>query len=59
VEKLKVQHADALKEEAFKRLVKEIESWGYWDVLRRGVTDLGSKFDCLLPGPKNRPERGA
>ena len=44
-EKLKVQHGPEVKARFLRRLVKEIESRGTLDVLRRGVTDLGSKFD--------------
>src|SRR5215212_9363778 len=53
-EKLKVQHGEEVKERFLRRLVKEIETRGTLDVLRRGVTDLGSKFDLAY----FRPETG-
>ncbi len=53
-EKLKVQHGDGVKDRFLRRLVKEIEARGTLDVLRRGVTDLGSRFDLAY----FRPETG-
>lgn len=50
-EKLKQQHGEVVKPRFLKRLAKEIESRGTLDVLRRGVNDLGCKFDlaCFQP----------
>ena len=53
-EKLKQQHGDQVKERFLARLVKEIESRGTLDVLRKGVIDLGCKFDLAY----FRPETG-
>lgn len=51
-EKLKGQHGDQVKERFLKRLVNEIETRGTLDVLRKGVTDLGCKFDLYYPAPE-------
>jgi len=51
-EKLKVQHGAEVKERFIKRLVKEIERRGTLDVLRRGVKDLGCKFDLAYFKPE-------
>ncbi|MDP9476800.1 MAG: type I restriction endonuclease, partial [Actinomycetota bacterium] len=51
-EKLKVQHGPEVKERFLKRLTKEIEVRGTLDVLRRGVVDLGSKFDLAYFKPE-------
>jgi len=50
-EKLKQQHGDQVRERFLKRFVKEIERRGALDVLRKGVIDLGCKFDlaCFRP----------
>lgn len=50
-EKLKLQHGDEVKPRFLKRLAKEIGSRGTLDVLRKGVIDLGCKFDlaCFRP----------
>jgi type I restriction enzyme R subunit len=52
-EKLKVQHGDAVREKFLQRLTKEIESRGTLDVLRKGVTDLGCKFDLAYFKPES------
>ena len=51
-EKLKAQHGEQVKERFLKRLVKEIESRGTLNVLRRGVTDLGCHFDLAYFQPE-------
>jgi type I restriction enzyme R subunit len=51
-EKLKQQHGEQVRERFLKRLVKEIETRGTLDVLRRGVTDLGCKFDLAYFRPE-------
>lgn len=50
-EKLKQQHGEHVRQRFLKRLVREIKSRGTLDVLRKGVTDLGCKFDlvCFQP----------
>ncbi len=54
-EKLKQQHGEAFVKERFlKRLVKEIENRGTLDVLRKGVTDLGCKFDLAYFKPETK-----
>lgn len=53
-EKLKTQHGEEVKTRFLRRLVKEIESRGTLDVLRRGVVDLGSKFDLAYFKPETR-----
>ena len=53
-EKLKQQHGDDVKPRFLKRLVREIESRGTLDVLRKGVIDLGCKFELAY----FRPESG-
>ena len=53
-EKLKIQHGSEVKERFLKRLTKKIEARGTLDVLRRGVTDLGSTFKLAY----FRPETG-
>lgn len=50
-EELKTQHGAKVKERFLKRLVKEIETRGTLDVLRRGVKDLGCKFDMAYFKP--------
>lgn len=49
---LKAQHGEQVKERFQKRLVKEIETRGTLDVLRRGVTDLGCHFDLAYFRPE-------
>jgi len=51
-EKLKQQHGAEVKTRFLKRLVKEIESRGTLDVLRKGVIDLGCKFDLAYFQPE-------
>ena len=51
-EKLKQQDGDDVKERFLKRLVKEIETRGTLDVLRKGVVDLGCKFDLAYFPPE-------
>lgn len=51
-EKLKAQHGEQVKDRFLKRLIKEIESRGTLDVLRRGVTDYGCKFDLAYFRPE-------
>jgi type I restriction enzyme R subunit len=51
-EKLKAQHGEQVKDRFLKRLVKEIETRGTLDVLRRGVTDLGCHFDLAYFRPE-------
>ena len=53
-EKLKRQHGDQVRERFLKRLVREIETRGTLDVLRKGVVDLGCKFHLAY----FRPETG-
>jgi len=51
-EKLKQQHGEDVKARFLKRLAKEVESRGTLGVLRRGVTDLGCKFDLAYFQPE-------
>jgi type I restriction enzyme, R subunit len=51
-EKLKAQHGEQVKDRFLKRLVKEIETRGTLDVLRRGITDLGCHFDLAYFRPE-------
>jgi type I restriction enzyme R subunit len=51
-EKLKQQHGEDVKSRFLKRLAKEVESRGTLDVLRRGVIDLGCKFDLAYFQPE-------
>ena len=44
MKKLKQQHGAQGKEQFLKRLVKEIETRGTLDVLRKGIDDLGCKL---------------
>jgi len=53
-EKLKEQHGEYVRERFLKRLVSEIEARGTLDVLRKGVMDLGCKFQLAY----FRPETG-
>lgn len=50
-EKLKKQHGNQIKEKFLNRLIKEIENRGTLDILRKGVTDLGCKFDLAYFKP--------
>ncbi|MCC6392898.1 MAG: type I restriction endonuclease subunit R, partial [Bryobacterales bacterium] len=52
-DKLKTQHGEQVKERFLRRLTGEIESRGTLDVLRRGVTDLGCKFDLAYFRPES------
>lgn len=53
-EKLKQQHGEAhVKDRFLKRLTGEIEKRGTLDVLRKGVTDLGCKFDLAYFKPES------
>lgn len=49
--KLKEQHGSQVKERFLKRLLKQIESRGTLDVLRRGIKDLGCKFELAYFKP--------
>ncbi len=51
--KLKQQHGEQVKERFLSRLVKEIEARGALDVLRKGITDLGCKFDFAYFQPES------
>lgn len=51
-EKLKVQHGTEVKERFLRRLIKQIESRGTLDVLRKGITDLGCKFELAYFKPE-------
>jgi len=51
-EKLKAQHGEQVKDRFLKRLVKEMETRGTLDVLRRGVTDFGCHFDLAYFRPE-------
>lgn len=51
-EKLKSQHGAFVRENFRKRLVREIERRGALDVFRRGVKDLGCKFDLAYFKPE-------
>ncbi|MCZ2112927.1 MAG: DEAD/DEAH box helicase family protein [Anaerolineae bacterium] len=53
-EKLKTQHGEQVKERFLRRLTSEIESRGTLDVLRKGVTDLGCKFDLAYFRPESK-----
>jgi len=54
-DKLKQQHGEPLVKERFlKRLIKEIENRGTLDVLRKGVIDLGCKFDLAYFKPESK-----
>jgi len=54
-EKLKIQHGELqVKERFLARLVKEIQARGTLDVLHKGITDLGCKFELAY----FRPETG-
>ena len=53
-EKLKQQHGADAKERFLNRLVKEIETRGTLDCLRKGVTDLGCHFDLAYYKCKRR-----
>lgn len=51
-EQLKIQHGEEIKERFLKRLTEEIESRHTLDVLRKGVTDLGCKFEMAYFRPE-------
>lgn len=51
-EKLKRQHGKDVKDRFLKRVVREIESRGTLDVLRKKVSDLGCKFDLAYFHPE-------
>lgn len=53
-EKLKAQHGEHVRERFLARLTKEIQARGTLDVLRKGVTDLGCRFELAY----FRPETG-
>lgn len=50
-EKLKDQRGEQVKERFLERVIKEIQARGTLDVLRRGVIDLGCKFDLAYYRP--------
>lgn len=50
-DKLAKQHGKEVKEKFLQRLVSEIETRGTLDVLRKGVADLGCKFDLVYFKP--------
>lgn len=52
-ERLKTQHGDEVKERFLRRLTSEIESRGTLDVLRKGVVDLGCKFELAYFRPES------
>ena len=52
-QKLETQHGSQVKPNFLKRLTKEIESRGILDVFRRGVIDLGCKFDLTYFKPED------
>lgn len=52
-EKLKVQHGEAVKERFIQRLLKEIETRGTIDVLRKGIKDYGCKFQLAYFAPES------
>ena len=51
--KLKEQYGSDVKERFIKRLIKEIGSRGTLDVLRKGINDVGCKFDLAYFKPEN------
>lgn len=51
-EKLKTQHGAFVRENFLRRVIKEIERRGTLGVLRRGVIDLGCKFDLAYFKPE-------
>ena len=52
-QKLETQHGSQVKSNFLKRLTKEIELRGTLDVFRRGVIDLGCKFDLTYFKPED------
>lgn len=52
-DKLKHQHGEAVKERFLKRLTHEIGVRGTLDVLRKGIIDLGCKFDLAFFKPES------
>ncbi|HUQ92328.1 MAG TPA: type I restriction endonuclease [Bryobacteraceae bacterium] len=52
-ERLKTQHGEQVKERFLRRLTGEIEARGTLDVLRKGVVDLGCKFDLAYFRPES------
>jgi type I restriction enzyme R subunit len=52
-QKLETQHGSQVKPNFLKRLTKEIESRGTLDVFRRGVIDLGCKFELAYFKPED------
>src|SRR5690348_291818 len=53
-EKLKEQHGNDVKEKFIFRLKTEIEKRGTLDVLRKGVSDYGSRFQLIYFAPESR-----
>lgn len=51
-QKLGMQYGSAIEEKFLKRLVSQLERRGTLDVLRRGVTDLGCKFELAYFKPE-------
>ncbi len=52
-EKLKQQHGDQIKANFVYRLKQEIEKRGILDVLRKGVSDHGSRFQLVYFAPES------
>lgn len=52
-EKLKQQHGDQVKQLFIARLKKEIEARGILDVLRKGISDYGSRFNLVYFSPES------
>ena len=50
--KLKEQHGDQLHHMLISRLKKEIEERGTLDILRKGISDMGSKFNLMYSYPE-------
>src|SRR3989339_1663427 len=54
-EKLKQQHGEEVKSKFVYRLRQEIEKRGTLDILRKGVSDYGSRIDLFSFSPENSP----
>lgn len=53
-EKLKQQHGDQVRANFVYRLTQEVEKRGVLDVLRKGVSDYGSRFQLVYFAPESR-----
>jgi type I restriction enzyme R subunit len=53
-DKLTAQHGESTQEKFFKRLDEEIKSQGILEVMRKGVTDHGVRFDLAYFQPETK-----